>query len=122
MTLRFWVLAGLLAVILPLLAWAQPRAWLDRDRIAMGDKYLDKGTLYVAKFNADGTGTWLPLVYGQVPTRPAQGSDAALAGSVHDQTGAPVQGAVVSIKASRSFMRDIGFTLRIPSIRIEGLP
>lgn len=30
------VLAALL-LWLPLLAWAQPRAWLDRDRIAMGD-------------------------------------------------------------------------------------
>jgi hypothetical protein len=31
------------------------------DRLAVGDKYLDNGKLYAAKFNADGTGEWLEL-------------------------------------------------------------
>ena len=31
------------------------------DRLATGAKYLDDGTLYAAKFNADGSGTWLKL-------------------------------------------------------------
>lgn len=45
------------------------------DRMAVSDKYFDAGILYVAKFNSDGTGSWTPLVFGQVPNRAAQGTD-----------------------------------------------
>jgi uncharacterized protein len=32
--------------------------------LAAGDKYMDTGKLYVAKFNADGTGNWIELTFG----------------------------------------------------------
>jgi secreted PhoX family phosphatase len=38
--------------------------WSEADAgagIAAGDKYLDRGRLYAAKFNEDGSGEWLPL-------------------------------------------------------------
>ena len=43
------------------------KAWDPADAtggLGAGDKYMDDGTLYAAKFAADGTGTWLELRFG----------------------------------------------------------
>lgn len=41
------------------------------DKLAVGSKYMDKGTLYVARFDENGQGVWLPLTLESATTNGA---------------------------------------------------
>ncbi|MSQ89211.1 MAG: DUF839 domain-containing protein, partial [Betaproteobacteria bacterium] len=68
------------------------RSWNPRERAANRD-LLDQGTLYVARFNADGGGEWVELTHGKNGLTAANGFDSQAAVVIYARAAADRAGA-----------------------------
>ena len=67
-------------------------AW-DGSQGAKHGRLLDEGVLHVARFNDDGSGRWLPLIFGQGGLTPQNGFDSQAEVLVHARLAADAVGA-----------------------------
>jgi secreted PhoX family phosphatase len=88
---------------------------IDRSSRDANRDLLDRGTLYVAKFNGDGTGRWIPLVQGQGELTAANGFPDQASVCIRTRQAADAVGATKMDRpewiAVHPFNRDVYVTL-----------